>query len=516
MTKPKPATRCRLILGDQLNERHSWFKSVNQRTYYVMMEIRDETDSIRQHIQKLAAFFSAMRSFASRLRQKGHQVIYLTLDDPKNRQSFIDNLKQLTKQYHFTTLDYQEPDHHQLRQQFRQLSATLCIPCQACGSEHFLTDYETFTSLFKNNKTFLMEKFYRHYRKELAILMDHDQPLGGQWNYDQANRQAYDHRHPVPQPFRLQNQVDDVIAMINRLGIRTMGTAPKGGLDFPINRQQALKLLSHFIRKGLHYFGTYQDAMVSDDPYLFHSRLSFAVNSKIIHPQEVITKVLAAWQANRHTISLAQVEGFVRQVVGWREYMRHVYTALMPSLQESNFFNHQRALPGYYWTGQTNMYCMRQAIGQSLRLAYAHHIQRLMITGNFALLTGVAPAAIDEWYLGIYADALDWVEKPNTLGMSQYADGGRTASKPYVASANYIHKMSDYCSSCFYDHRTRQGQKACPFNVFYWDFYYRHQDQLRGHPRIGMVYRLWDKMSKANQQSILKQANHYFKMIEKL
>ena len=250
--------------------------------------------------------------------------------------------------------------------------------------------------------------------------------------------------------------------------------------------------------------------------YLFHSRLSFALNSKLLHPLEVIEPAVNAWQKKKSNIEIQQIEGYVRQVLGWREYMRGIYWRLMPEFAEMNYFNHLAPLPGFYWTGETQMRCLRAAVGQSLKHAYAHHIQRLMVTGNFALLAGVHPDAVEEWYLGIYIDAIQWVEMPNTRAMSQFADGGLVATKPYISSAKYINSMSDYCKACAYDWKIRHGNMACPFNSLYWHFFERHRALLSKNPRVGMMYRTWDRMADKERKQVLKQADTYLKKVDKL
>ncbi|NIW80962.1 MAG: hypothetical protein GWN16_16515 [Calditrichae bacterium] len=274
--------------------------------------------------------------------------------------------------------------------------------------------------------------------------------------------------------------------------------------------------MDFFLQQQLVNFGTYQDAMAIEHPYLFHSRLSFALNLKMLHPLEVVQKTVKYWENQRPDIHISQIEGFVRQIIGWREFMRGLYWAEMPEYEKLNYFNHQNNLPKFYWTGQTNMNCLKQTIHQSLTKAYAHHIQRLMVTGNFANLAGVHPDRVDEWYLGIYIDALQWVEITNTRGMSQYADGGKVATKPYVASANYINKMSDYCKECYYDKSKRYGERACPFNSLYWQFYVRHRNLLDDNPRVGMMYRTLDKMEKAEVKKIREQAKKYRDNLGKL
>jgi deoxyribodipyrimidine photolyase-related protein len=351
-----------------------------------------------------------------------------------------------------------------------------------------------------------MEAFYRRMRKRCDVLMEGEQPAGGGWNFDTENRRPYDGRVPIPPPLVFENDVSGIVDMIRRCKVKTFGAIEPKQLIWPIDRPQALKLLKAFIAAGLPHFGTYQDAMTVKSWSLFHSRLSFALNTKILHPLEVIAAAVNAWEKDPQRIAIPQVEGFVRQILGWREYMRGVYWALMPDFAGMNFFGHDLPLPDFYWTAETRMACLAAAIGQSLKHAYAHHIQRLMITGNFALLAGVHPDEVDAWYLGIYIDAIQWVELPNTRGMSQFADGGMVATKPYVSSANYIRKMSDYCTSCGYDPKARHGEGACPFNSLYWGFYARNRDKFESNPRISMMYRTWDRMAAAERKRILRQA----------
>ena len=499
----------RLLLGDQLNQKHSWFKNPNPRISYVMMEIRQETDYVKHHIQKVVAFFAAMRTFAETLQKKGHTVIYLRLDDARNHQTIADNIKALLKEKHFTRFEYLLPDEHRLDLQLRKMVKNLSVDWEAADTEHFFTRRLDLQDFFAGKKRYLMESFYRRMRKKYGILMDGDKPLGGRWNYDVENRRRYDGRVPIPDPRLFRNDVRLIHKMVEKAGVKTFGTLDPGNLIWPITRSQALSLLAAFLKNGLMEFGTYQDAMTTQSWSLFHARISFALNTKMLHPLEVIEAVIGTWEKQKQKIKIRQIEGFVRQILGWREYMRGIYWAMMPEMAAMNFFDHTASLPDYYWTAETRMRCMREALGQSLEYAYAHHIQRLMITGNFALLAGVHPDQVDQWYLGVYIDAIQWVELPNTRGMSQWADGGRVATKPYVASANYIHKMSDYCTQCLYDYKKASGEAACPFNCLYWDFFDRHRNKLKKNPRIGMMYRIWDRKEKWEKIRILKQAATY-------
>ena len=515
MMKTKPSI-LRLILGDQLNEKHSWFKQPKENVVYVMMEVRQETDYTVHHIQKVAAFFAAMRCFADRLQKLGHQVIYIRLDDPDNRQTLVDNIQYLIERENISQFEFLMPDEYRLDTQLQALARTLPVKCQTLDTEHFLTQRQELADFFKGKKRYLMESFYRWMRKRTNTLMDQDKPVGGKWNYDQKNRQAYDQKVPIPEPKLFENDVADIVQSIQKKGVRTMGKIQARQLIWPITRDQALALLDHFVTHILPAFGTYQDAMFSNNWHLFHSRLSFALNSKLIDPQEVIQIAVKAWKVSEPPIEIQQVEGFVRQILGWREYMRGIYWALMPELGNSNYFNHQNELPSFYWNGESRMNCLQKTITQSLHHAYAHHIQRLMVTGNFALLAGVDPKAVDEWYLGIYIDAIQWVELPNTRAMSQFADGGLVATKPYVSSARYIHAMSDYCETCSYDWKKRHSDGSCPFNSLYWDFYYRNRALLKKNPRVGMMYRTWDRMDSSQRKALLAQARSYQNNLNKL
>lgn len=500
----------RLVLGDQLNTAHSWFHTPRKDIVYLMMEVRQETDYVKHHIQKVAGFFAAMRNFSERLARKGHRVRYLRLDDPENEQGIEDNLRKRIKKGKFTRFEYLLPDEYRLDRQLEDAASRLAVPAAAADTEHFLTAREDVGRLFSGKKRFLMESFYRHMRKTHQILLEKGKPAGGKWNYDQSNRNRYDGAVPLPAPKVFQNDVSGIVEMIARAGVTTFGSIEPERLIWPVTRRQSLELLEEFTRDRLPHFGTYQDSMTAESWSLFHSRLSFALNTKMLHPMEAIAAAVARLgKRSVPAVEIEQVEGFVRQILGWREYVRGIYWEHMPGYETMNFFGHKAPLPDFYWTADTRMACMHAAVSQSLAHAYAHHIQRLMVTGNFALLAGIDPDAVDAWYLGIYIDAVQWVEIVNTRGMSQFADGGIVATKPYISSANYIRKMSDYCDRCHYAPGKKYGDRACPFNSLYWDFLARHREKLQKNPRIGMMYRTWDRMSEENQKALLAQARQY-------
>ena len=505
----------RLILGDQLNSNHSWFSTTNESITYVLMEVQSETDYVVHHIQKVVGFFKAMRTFAEHLA-KSHRVIYITLDDLENRQTFSENIRYLIEKHQFTHFEYQWPDEFRLDAQLQQLCQSLNITTKAYDSEHFLATRNELSDFFKGKKTFLMESFYRYMRKKHQVLMHGDQPLTGKWNYDQENRKKLPAQHNPIAPLVFNTDVADIVLMIEKKGCKTIGTIHSKAFIWPINREQSLHLLEFFVTECLPYFGTFQDAMSPNEWSIYHSRLSFSMNLKMISPQEVIDRSITEWQNRPDAIQYNQLEGFVRQIIGWREYVRGIYWNQMPAYNQLNYFNHQNKLPDWFWTGNTKMNCLKHSIKQSLEYAYAHHIQRLMITGNFALMAGVHPDEVDAWYLGIYIDAIEWVEITNTRGMSQFADGGIVGTKPYVSSASYIDKMSHYCGSCYYKKAIKTGEKACPFNSLYWNFYDRHQDKLSKNPRIGMMYNVWNKMKSEDKTALLEQAANYLKNCNEL
>jgi deoxyribodipyrimidine photolyase-related protein len=506
----------RLILGDQLNMNHSWFKKVDDSVTYVLMEVRTETDYAVHHIQKVVGFFAAMRNFYKTLLANKHHVIYIYLNDSFNEQSFVKNVNQLIKKHSFNHFSYQYPDEYRVDKMFKGFVEKLKITHSAVDTEHFLSSRNELGDFFKGKKLFLMESFYRYMRKKHHVLMDGEQPLTGQWNYDNENRKKLPSGHKATPPLMFNNNVEEITKELTKTTVKTIGVVNAKNFIWPINRAQAIELLDFFVLECLPLFGTYQDAMMPGEWSLYHSRLSFSLNIKLISPIEVINKAIKEWTKRPKEIEFNQLEGFVRQIIGWREYMRGIYWHKMPDYAELNFFNHTNKLPDWYWTGKTKLNCLKHSIQQSLNYSYAHHIQRLMITGNFALLANVHPDEVDKWYLGIYIDALEWVEITNTRGMSQFADGGIVGTKPYVSSATYIDKMSSYCGTCYYNKAKKTGDKACPFNSLYWNFYDAHKDKLSKNPRIGMMYNVWNRMQPSAKAELLEQANYYLEHINEL
>ena len=510
MTSPTRFHTLRLVLGDQLNIRHSWFGQVDDGVLYLVAELRQETDYVRHHVQKVCAFFAAMAGFAAELRALGHAVRYMTLDDSSKYSNLPDLIKAVCLESGIEVFEFQSPDEYRLRRQLRDLAPPRGVRVEECDGEHFLLPEGDFGDYIEPGRHNRMESFYRRMRRRFGLLMDGDEPRGGRWNYDSDNRRALknDDLADIPAPLLFDNDVSSIIARLDAHGVDVFGCVGNS-LAWPVNRRQALELLDYFCTHCLPRFGRFQDAMTGRHPHawsLYHSRLSFALNSKILAPMEVVRAAIERFEDGDGEVGIAQVEGFVRQIVGWREYVRAVYWVNMPGYANLNELRAGRDLPGFFWDGRTRMNCMRHALGQSLEFAYAHHIQRLMIGGNFCLLAGIDPDQVDAWYLGVYVDAIEWVEMPNTRGMSQFADGGLIATKPYAASANYIAKMSDYCGDCEYDRSDRSSPKACPFNSLYWHFMHRHRKRLAANPRIGMIYRNWDRQDPAVREATLERA----------
>ena len=518
LTPLESITTIRLILGDQLNLQHSWYDETREDVLYVVAELYEEVHYVKHHVQKICAFFLAMQKFAEALADRGHKVLHLTLDDTQSVRSADQLLTVLADVYSASQVNYQRPDEYRLVTQLRALDLK-GVEITENDTEHFLIPFSELPQYFQPGKSHRMEQFYRKQRKQLNILMDQGAPLGGQWNYDATNRRKLKPADLplIPQPLTFSNNVSDILQRLNRHEISFIGKA-KETIALPADREQSLALLEYFCDFALSRFGDFQDAMTnqSDNSWsLFHSRLSFSINIKLLHPKEVIDAVIIAFD-KRTDIDISQVKGFVRQILGWREFVRGIYWANMPDYAEMNALNGSRNLPGYFWSGDTNMNCISQAIHQSLEHGYAHHIQRLMVTGVFGLITGINPNELDRWYLGIYSDAIEWVELPNTLGMSQFADGGIVGSKPYAASGNYINKMSDYCKDCQYNVKEKTTVQSCPFNSLYWDFMVRHRQKFERNPRINMVYRNWDRFDEDTKRLTLERATDYLTKIEEL
>ena len=501
------STIIRLILGDQLNPNHSWFKKIDPNVIYAFFETQSELDYTQHHIQKVVGIFIAMRDFADKLKAAGHNVVYLKINAAENLQNFGENLNRIISENEACKFEYLEPDEYRVAKHLHQFCESIKIPHTVHSSEHFYTSRNELKTFFTGKKTYLMESFYRMMRKKHEVLMVGNNPYGGQWNFDKNNRNKWSTKDPLPNALNFENNYNTVLNDLEQVNHKCIGQLEDEYFTYPINYEQAQELLDFFCKHLLIHFGTFQDAMHTSHKFLFHSKLSFALNLKIISPKEVIDTVVS--YASKHPeIHIAQTEGFVRQILGWREYMRGMYWALMPEYKALNTLNNTNKLPSFYWNGNTKMNCLKHSINQSLENSYAHHIQRLMITGNFALLAQCDPDEVDQWYLGIYLDAIEWVQLPNTRGMSQYADGGKIATKPYVSSGAYINKMSNYCKDCCYNVKEKTTNDACPFNALYWNFLDDKKEQLAGNRRMSMMYALLRKMPAEDLYQIKLKAQH--------
>lgn len=507
----------RLILGDQLNHKHSWYaESDDEKVCYFMAEMRQETDYTTHHIQKVVAFFKSMRNFKDWLQNREKEVIYYPLDDTQNKQNLVENLQQIIKEKKATKFEYQLPDEYRLDEQLKGFCKSLNIKTKAYDTEHFLTSRTDLEEFYEGKKQMIMEYFYREMRKKYSIMMvNNSEPEGGKWNFDESNRKKWKEEEEIPHERGFRKDVSDITDMIKKHDVKTMGTIDSANFNWPTSREDSLSVLNYFCKNLLIHFGDYQDAMHTNQKFLFHSRLSFSMNSKMLHPKEVVDAVIDYWRSNKDEIDISQVEGFVRQIIGWREYMRGIYWKEMPGYRRSNKLDNQNELPDFYWTADTKMNCLHHAIKQCLDEAYAHHIQRLMITGNYALLTMIHPDEVCEWYLGIYIDAIEWVEITNTRGMSQFADGGIVATKPYVSSGSYINKMSNYCKNCHYKVSKKTEEDACPFNALYWNFLDEKKEFFENNQRMSMMIKSLEKMDANKLEALKRRAKQVIKNPDK-
>ena len=490
-----------LVLGDQLSPSLSALAEADRdRDVVVMAEVMAEATYVRHHPKKIVFCLSAMRKFADRLRADGWRVLYRRLDDPDNAGSIPGELLARAAETGATEVIATEPGEWRLIAALEEMP----LPVHVFPDMRFLCSHRDFETWAEGRKALRMEYFYREMRRRTGLMMEGDAPAGGQWNFDAENRKpAKDGARFVPPlQFDPDETVRDVQALVaDRFGGH-FGTAEE--FWFPTDADQARAQLDHWIATGLPRFGAVQDAMLRGEAFLAHSVVSIALNAGLLDPLDICQRVEAEWRAGRVPIEAA--EGYIRQIIGWREYLRGVYFLEGPGYTGRNALGHSRALPAVYWGGQTRMECVGAVVAQTAEQAYAHHIQRLMVTGNFALLAGVDPGQVHEWYLAVYADAYEWVEAPNVIGMSQFADGGIVASKPYVSSGAYIDRMSDHCGACAYDVTAKTGPKACPFNLLYWDFIARHRDLWAANPRMGPIVRNWDRMAPDRQAVIRAEA----------
>jgi deoxyribodipyrimidine photolyase-related protein len=499
-------TTLRFVLGDQLTRGVSSLRDLDlARDVVCLVEVHEEATYVPHHPQKIALFFSAMRHFAEALRAEGATVDYLRLDDPHNPGGFTAALAAAVRRHGASRVVVTEPSEFRVREMAEGWTSAAGVPVEVRDDDRFFCSHARFRRWAQGRKGLRMEFFYREMRRETGLLMEGDEPAGGQWNFDHDNRKRMPATLPVPHPPRfapdaITREVLDLVAA--RYGHHFGALEP---FAWPVTRADALRALDDFVTARLARFGDYQDAMRDDAPFGFHSLLAAAMNLGLLLPREVCDRAVDAWRQG--LAPLNAVEGFVRQILGWREYVRGVYWLNMPGYAQSNALSARRPLPAAYWGAPTPMRCVARCVDDTRRNAYAHHIQRLMVTGNLALLAGVAPDEVERWYLAVYADALDWVELPNTHGMALYADGGVMASKPYAASGAYIARMSDYCAGCAFDPDEKLGPRACPFNVLYWAFLMENETALAGNPRMAMPYKNLARFDPARRAAIAAQAD---------
>ena len=494
-------SRLVLVLGDQLSENLSALREGDRENDTVVMaEVVEEATYVKHHPKKIALIFSAMRKFAAALERDGWTVAYSQLDDTENAGSIVGELLRRAEQTGAQEVICTEPGEWRLINKLTHAP----IKTRILQDDRFLASHAEFEAWADGRKALRMEYFYRDMRKRTGLLMEGDKPAGGQWNFDHDNRKpapgSVDPKGPLK--FEPDNTTGDVLGLVEaEFGSHFGELRP---FWFATTRAQALEALDHFITHALPTFGDYQDAMLRGEDFLFHAILSPYINIGLLGPLEVCQAAEKAYENGDAPINA--VEGFIRQIIGWREYVRGIYFLEGPEYASRNALKQNCNLPAMYWGGETKMACMEAAVGQTAREAYAHHIQRLMVTGNFALLAGIDPSQVSDWYLEVYADAFEWVEAPNVVGMSQFADGGVIASKPYVSSGAYINRMSDYCKGCAYKVSQKTGEGACPFNTLYWHFLDRHRERFSNNARMGNMYRTWDRMDEERRATVLSDA----------
>jgi deoxyribodipyrimidine photolyase-related protein len=503
-------TRLRLVLGDQLTRDVAALRDYADGDVVLMAEVAAETTYVKHHKQKIAFVLSAMRHFADELRADNIFVDYVKLDDPGNTGSIEGELRRAVQRHAPTRVIATSPGEWRVLQNLTGLDLGIAVELR--DDDRFFASTRRFSEWAAGQRSLRMEFFYREMRRETGLLMEGNQPAGGQWNYDHDNRKRLPRSQQLPQRFGFapDGTTSEVLALVRSHFADHFGDLDSFG--WAVTRTDALRALDEFMTQALPNFGKYQDAMATSEPFVFHSLLSPYLNVGLLTPREVCTAAEREYVERRSPLNA--VEGFIRQILGWREYVRGVYWLKMPGYAETNALNATRPLPWFYWSGETDMHCMAESIGQTKRAAYSHHIQRLMVTGNFALLAGIVPKQIAEWYLVVYADAYEWVELPNVQGMSQFADGGLLASKPYASSGAYIDRMSDFCKSCVYDVKSRSGPTACPFNYLYWAFLIRNARALQGNTRLAMPYSALARWSDSEKAIVSAEAARFLDRLD--
>ena len=499
----------RLILGDQLSQTISSLEGCEKSKDIILIcEVWDEATYVNHHKKKITFIFSAMRHFSQELKNNGYQVSYIKLDDKHNAGSLQGEVGRALKHHAISRIVVTYPGEYRVLKDMQNWQSHFGIPVEIRSDNRFLCEPDEFFQWAKDRKQLRMEYFYREMRKKYSILMKENLPEGGQWNYDAENRKPPKDGLQIPKPYC--NEVDEITREVMEL-VTDQFASHFGDIEpfyFAVTREQAQQALSLFIEQRLCNFGHYQDAMLESEPWMYHSHISFYLNCGLLLPLECVVAAEEAY--NQGKAPLNAVEGFIRQIIGWREYVRGIYWLKMPDYPKQNFFDAKRNLPDFYWTADTKMNCLHQCVEETKQNAYAHHIQRLMVLGNFALLAAIDPEYVNEWFLIVYADAYEWVELPNVSGMILFADGGYLASKPYAAGGNYINKMSNYCKNCSYKVTKKNGLDACPFNYLYWDFLARNRDKLESNHRIGMMYKTYDRMADDKKLAITHDSQQFF------
>ena len=499
-----------LVLADQLTPTVAALREADRnRDVVVMAEVQSEASYVPHHPKKIAFLFAAMRKFAAQLRADGWDVRYTRLDDAENTHSIPGELIRRASETGAQEVLGTEPGEFRLIDALEECP----VPVHQYEDDRFLCSHAEFARWAEGRKTLTMEYFYREMRKRTGLLMENGKPAGGAWNFDKENRKAPPKEIAWEGPLRFEpdETAAEALALVReRFPSNYYSTSD---FWFATDRAGAKAALDHFIENGLAKFGDYQDAMLTGEAFLYHGLISPYLNAGLLDPLEICRAAEAEWKAGRAAINA--VEGFIRQIIGWREFIRGVYFLEGPDYPQRNALGHHRDLPEFYWTGDTDMHCVRECVSQTMQEAYAHHIQRLMVTGNFALLAGLDPQQVAEWYLAVYADAYEWVEAPNVIGMALHADGGVVGSKPYVSSGAYIDRMSDYCGHCAYDVGTKVGEGACPFNLLYWDFLARHRERFEPNGRIRQMYRNWDRMDEGRRERVRADAGEWLGRMER-
>ena len=497
-----------VVLLDQLSHKISSLKNCDKKNDIILLcELNEEFTYVKHHKKKIVLLISAMRHFSVELKNNGYNVEYVSLEDKKNTGGLRTEIERALKNYKSKKVVITHPAEYRILDCLNKLRKDLSVQIDIIEDDRFLCSIEFFNNWSDGRENLRMEYFYRELRKKYSVLMEGEQPIGGKWNYDASNRKPPKEGLDIPEKYTSKPDkiTQEVIELVEKKYSLHFGDLEP--FHFAVDRKGALKALQEFITKKLYLFGDYQDAMLEGEAWMYHSHISFYLNCGLLLPMECIQKAEQSYHEDKSPLNA--VEGFIRQILGWREYIRGIYWLKMPDYEKSNFFNAKRKLPSFYWNSKTEMNCLRNCVKETKENAYAHHIQRLMVLGNFALLAGIDPKDVNEWFLIVYADAYQWVELPNVTGMILFADGGYLASKPYASGGAYINKMSNYCKNCKYKVTEKNGSEACPFNYLYWNFLAENRQKLSSNHRLRMMYSSYDKMDSEKKKNIQKDSLNF-------